>query len=261
MSSVVATWTKQLHVDTLAENLGVVCPAALNPAADLLLLGLEVHTTRADSTGRILAVGLVSGFSSHNRLVVLKHRSVLFRADEADIRGSRLPSDVAEDSGVGTSDETLEMVATRLIEENALYGVDAAKGFAYLQAVLADAAADGTILCGQTLTSFALPRLESYGCLGSRYPRLLDTGMLIKSACIPTRAVDATAYEFYLRVAHRAVAGVRYSIPGFVLPVMFGDTGVPPSVIRVIDARSRVEWYAELSLHAFQRVREEALRA
>lgn len=260
MSSVVATWTKQLHVDTLAENLGVVCPAALNPAADLLLLGLEVHTTRADSTGRILAVGLVSGLSSHDRLVVLKHRSVLFKADESDILDSPLPLAVAHDSGDDKCADGVEKVEQRLIEENALYGVEAAKSFAWLQAVLAEAATDGTILCGQTLTSFALPRLESYGCLGSRYPRLLDTGMLIKSACIPTRAVDATAYEFYLRVAHRVVAGVRYSIPGFVLPVMFGDTGVPPSVIRVIDARSRVEWYAELSLHAFQRVREEALR-
>lgn len=260
MNSVVATWTKQLHVDTLAENLGAVCPAALNPAADLLMLGLEVHTTSASSAGRILAVGLVSGLSSRDRLLLLKHRSVLLRADEADIRESQLPVAVAHDSGGDESDEAVEKMAQRLVEENALYGVDIPRGLSHVQAVLDDEAGSGTILCGQTLTSFALPRLESYGCLGSRYPRLLDTGMLIKSAYIPTRAVDATAYEFYLRVAHRVAVGVRYSIPGFVLPVMFGDTGVPSSSIQVVDARSRVEWYAELALHAFQRVREEALR-
>lgn len=209
---ITAWWCSDLDHRTLISNTLIIAPWT-GCAAPKKVMAIDIDTTTVapDEGGVIWQIGLSAAYSHPDRLEYIDvQRNLRIKVPAGSFVGSL---EARRRAAYLNGDEA---AACQSLDVESQEGVEIDEAMGRIKGY---AQREDIVMCSQTLTTFDIPWLQASGGPWLNTVRnLFDTGMLLKSAAIPTRVLPGEIdVQFYERIDNRAMS-MRYSVDGFVLP-------------------------------------------
>ena len=249
-------WSAGLDSETLINNATRLAPW-MNKEDSRLLVAIDVDTTDFDpcGDGQIWQIGVSAALSWPDRLQMLEQYNKIITVPTtlmADSLEFERWASVYPDKG-----DALMLMMCHLVNN----GMSLSAALVWLNdymGTLINEPNNATV-CGQCLTTNDIPWLTCAYQMPVWFDNLLDTGMLVKSAVIPTVVMpDETDAQFYTRVAGRPMS-FRYGVDGFVIPRLV-EAGllrdVPDDSVPGSSNWRNAGWDSGASLRMVQAIRE-----
>jgi len=246
-------WTQSVHADVLCKNINMICPW-MGSDVSRSVVGIDIDTTgfKPIEVGKpahraknyAWRIGLTTAESTPEGLVNTESGEILFNVPREAMANSFEVREMARLTGCERED-ALDAV---------MVAIDKAPNVAELVPDLRALLTSRTV-CSQTTSTFDgqwLSYLDVWR--NDDVIDVVDTGMLLKSAAIPTYAhPDESVDLFYSRVYEHRLNGFKYSVDKFVVPEL-KKSGVlePPADIPVTRSSA---WDSYASLVMLQQMR------
>lgn len=250
MSSTFA-WCGDLALDDLVFNASKVAPW-LTTDHKVRIVGIDIDATALsrgieNQQDTVWRIGITLADSTPKNMQILENGEIVFKIPETVMMNSY---DV-----ISRAKNTINRNAalTHVMEYVNKYGVSPEVVSNSIGALLTD---KEHVVCSQTMINYDIPWLTTCNIIPENHNiNYIDTGMLIKSGAIPTRIMPGEqAPEFYRRLCDHRLSGFKYSIDGFIRPVLVG------SGIIVDHPQDQLEGHASWSSYAsasmLQKIRE-----
>ena len=209
---ITAWWCSDLDPRTLISNTLIIAPwTGCADPRKVLAIDVDTTTVAPDEGGVIWQIGLSAAYSHPDRLEYIDvQRNLRIKVPAGSFAGSL---EARRRAAYLNGDEA---AACAVLDSESQDGVEMDEA---MERIKGYAQRGDIIVCSQTLTTFDIPWLQSAGGPWLNTVRnLFDTGMLLKSATIPTLVLPGEIdVQFYERVDSRSMP-MRYSVDGFVLP-------------------------------------------